>query len=159
MFANKGLSLRSARLLIEITAAQLRIRAASEDAVETERKSSWQAILSHANTVISVLQYWNPTYCEAADPMLSYIPLLAACVITLDSKLPSNVTTLRSSEHVDLVMLFLSRIGQYWPIGTSYNKCSLAPGLYTAINGFTNFVWIGLCLKGLFVCTALKLTD
>ena len=118
VFANRGLSLLSARLFIEITAAQSKIQAASEETIETERTGSWQAILSQANTVISVLQYWNPIYFEAADPMLCYITFLAACVIALDRKIPSTAVTLRSSEHVDLAMLFLSQIGQYWPIGT-----------------------------------------
>jgi hypothetical protein len=79
----------------------------------------WQGILSEANEVVSILQSWRPEYFDAVDPMCSYIIYLAACILVFNHKGDLNRQATPSTEHVDLASLFLSRVGQYWPIGAS----------------------------------------
>jgi len=77
----------------------------------------WQALLSDANEVISIVQSWKPDYFEAVDPMCSYIIFLAACILNLNDKADVTLGGSQLSEHVDLASLFLGQVGQYWPIG------------------------------------------
>jgi hypothetical protein len=131
IMANQVLVPCSARLLLKITAAQANKSAVPEATADVERQRSWQAILAEANEVISVLQSWKPDYFATADPMYSYIVFLAASVLILNCKTMVTTPTLRSSEHVDLCMLFLNQIGNYWPIGTWYSL--LVQGKYDPI--------------------------
>lgn len=125
LLANPVVTHFSARLLLKITDAQLELRFGSATGVEAAR--SWQTILLEADEVISVLQRWKPAYFDTADPMSAYIAYIAACVLVLNSKATGNTFASESSEHVDLSMLFLSRIGRFWPIGTYGSNCELAP--------------------------------
>jgi hypothetical protein len=98
--------------------AQLNIHANIEPDDDAENLVIWQGILLEANEVVSILQAWKPEYFDAVDPMCSYIVHLAACILILNHKADPNCHATLSTEQLDLASLFLSRIGQCWPIGT-----------------------------------------
>lgn len=107
----------SACLLLAISAAEVNTRSPSRG--QPELQGLWDRTLSKANEVVQVVQNWNPDYFNAVDPMCSYIIFLAGSVLTMDhasgpyAESPSS----RTSEHLDLLVLFLGQVGQYWPIG------------------------------------------
>jgi hypothetical protein len=103
--------------LLKITIAHLADDSSSQSAEDKDWQSMWQALVAEANEVVSVLQSWKPEYFEAIDPMCSYIIFLAGCVLVLNDKAGGTPSRPRTSEHVDLALLFLDRVGQHWPIG------------------------------------------
>lgn len=107
--------IHSARLLLKLILAQS--RACTNDESEGERQIIWQGILSDANEVVSVLQSWNPAYFDTVDPMCSHVVYLAASVHIINGNPTPDSHGPTSSQHVDLASLFLSRVGQHWPIG------------------------------------------
>jgi uncharacterized protein involved in tolerance to divalent cations len=105
----------SGRIALKLTIAKIKTCGTITD--ETERQSSWQNLLSEANEVISILKCWKPEYFEAVDPLCSFTVFFTACVLVLNDQVDPNNCGTRLSEHVDLALLFLGRIGQHWPIG------------------------------------------
>lgn len=107
----------SACLLLAISAAEVNTRSPSKG--QPELQGLWDRTLSKANEVVQVVQNWNPDYFNAVDPMCSYIIFLAGSVLTMDhasGPYPESPSS-RTSEHLDLLVLFLGQVGQYWPIG------------------------------------------
>ncbi|KAH7002436.1 hypothetical protein EDB80DRAFT_720579 [Ilyonectria destructans] len=104
-------------LLLAISAAEVNTRSPSKG--QPELQGLWDRTLSKANELVQVVQNWNPDYFNAVDPMCSYIIFLAGSILTMDhasGPYPESPSS-RTSEHLDLLVLFLGQVGQYWPIG------------------------------------------
>ncbi|KAL2678346.1 hypothetical protein Neosp_009092 [[Neocosmospora] mangrovei] len=78
----------------------------------------WLTILSKANETVLIVQNWKPGYFKAIDPMCSYLILLAASVLAFHGELSATnaSTPFESSEHLDLLQLFLDQMGHNWPL-------------------------------------------
>ncbi|RKK80933.1 hypothetical protein BFJ71_g15776 [Fusarium oxysporum] len=102
-----------ANVLLSICAAKISTQSAC-----SELQVSWLTILSKAKETVRIIQNWKPGYFKAIDPMCSYLILLSASVLAFDGELGSTntSTTSQSSEHLDLLQLFLNQMGINWPV-------------------------------------------
>lgn len=105
-----------ANVLLSICAAKISSHSACSELQELQ--VLWLTILSKANEMVLIIQNWKPGYFKAIDPMCSYLILLAASVLAFDGELgATNASTpSQSSEHLDLLRLFLDQMGNNWPI-------------------------------------------
>ncbi|KAI8711252.1 Zn(2)-C6 fungal-type domain-containing protein [Fusarium sp. LHS14.1] len=105
-----------ANVLLSICAAKISSHSAFSELQELQ--VLWLTILSKANETVLIVQNWKPGYFKAIDPMCSYLILLAASVLAFDGELsaPNASTPYESSEHLDLLQLFLDQVGNNWPL-------------------------------------------
>ncbi|KAJ3460913.1 hypothetical protein MRS44_011780 [Fusarium solani] len=102
-----------ANILLSICAAKISTQSAC-----LELQVLWLTISSKANEMVRIIQNWKPGYFKAIDPMCSYLILLAASVLAFDGELAATnaSTPSQSSEHLDLLQLFLDQMGINWPV-------------------------------------------
>ncbi|KAL5590960.1 hypothetical protein FOBRF1_014517 [Fusarium oxysporum] len=104
-----------ANVLLSICATKISTQSAC-----SELQVLWFTILSKANETVRIIQNWKPGYFKAIDPMCSYLILLSASVLAFDGELgATNASTpsqSKSSEHLDLLQLFLDQMGINWPV-------------------------------------------
>lgn len=106
-------------MLLKICEAQLSGCANSTNCRNAEQQRHWSVLLSEANEAVAVVQHWKATYIEATNSMCTYVAFLAASVLLVNQKADFASSTAYMEEHIDLLLLFLDRIGLYWPIGMS----------------------------------------
>ena len=106
--------------MLKVTKSRLVNDSTPETMKEQDFRIMWQALLAEANEIVAILQSWKPRYFETVDPMLSYIIFLGACILILNDKVDVALDGPRSSNHIDVALLFLSQVGQFWPIGAHF---------------------------------------
>lgn len=108
-------------MLVTVVNAQVSLRASSPPDGASVAQTHWQRVLSRAGEVVQVVQNWRPEYFDCVDPMCSYIVYLAAATLVIDCQIQRSdaVESVQShsSGHLDLLALFLGRVGRYWEIG------------------------------------------
>ncbi|KAL1633442.1 hypothetical protein SLS58_011073 [Diplodia intermedia] len=124
--------LRCTPILVAISAAEATLRCCrsgppSRDA-DTLLSTQWQVIVSRAHETVPVMQNWKPNYFEWVDPMCAYSAFLVGSVLVASGSVADEAGfrcgaaeargPVSCSPHVDLMMVFLRRVGDYWGIDT-----------------------------------------
>ncbi|KAF4535857.1 uncharacterized protein LTHEOB_12460 [Lasiodiplodia theobromae] len=134
---------RCASMLVTVVNAQVSVRASSLPDSTGVAQTHWQRVMSKAGEVVQVVQNWRPEYFDCVDPMCSYIVYLTAGTLVIDCRIQRSggVESVQShsSGHLDLLTLFLDRVGRYWEVGRflgdslrDLKKSSLIPTTYEA---------------------------